>query len=142
MNYLNIMLPLAQTTEKLGGSGLENINFTLLFSVISISIAAMVAFIRIFGRKELTAADKPCEDNQFCAQHIKEINRVDSKVTTGEISTAEIKSTIIELKITIAELKKDVASSNRTIDEIKTDNRALAARLENLLTQLLAYVSD
>jgi len=119
----------------------DSMSLTVVLSVVSVSIAAMVAFIKIFSKK-LNPNDKPGVGNQYCSQKLKDLDRIEKNVQNNLVTNQELKDIIYEFKITLAELQKDVAASSKTIEEMKQDNRELAKRLEFLLSQLVSYIND
>lgn len=134
---MNMFIFIAAGATKLS----DSMSLTVVLSVVSVSIAAMVAFIKIFSKK-LNPNDKPGVGNQYCSQKLKDLDRIEKNVQNNLVTNQELKDIIYEFKITLAELQKDVAASSKTIEEMKQDNRELAKRLEFLLSQLVSYIND
>ena len=133
--------PQAAAATANAASHTPDINYTVLLTVASVLIAAFATFTKIYGR-EVKPTELPSESNVYCKQRGKDLDRVEATANSTQKQTTEIKEVIGEMKITIAKLESKMNSTSDTIGEMKMNNKELAQRLENLIGQLVDYMSE
>jgi len=139
LSVFNIIAQVQATVPQVAPA--PQINYTLLLTVASMSIAAMATFIKIYGR-EVKKEELPGDENTYCKAHMKDFDRVEKKSEANEKASTDIKTVIGEMKITLAKLESEMSNTTNTITEIKVDNKELAQKLEVLIGRLLDYMSE
>lgn len=139
-----IMLAAAATNAPpSSGMGWEPVHITIIISVLSLCATLLGVLPKaIAANKPVALEDKPSDSNMFCKQKVDSVNKLEVKVDNKGKEVDNLKEVINEVKITLAKLEKDVNSANKTVDEMKKDNKALAIRLEGLLSQLLGFIGE
>jgi len=106
-----------------------NINWTLIISVSAVCLTAMTAAINIFKSKKSINDDELRESNF--------IEDLTSSVKTNSQKHESIKEVVSNLRIEIEKIKVEMLNANKSLEELKKDNRELVQRLDELLRQLL-----
>jgi len=106
-----------------------NINWTLIISVSAVCLTAMTAAINIFKSKKSINDDELRESNL--------IEDLTSSVKTNSQKHESIKEVVSNLRIEIEKIKVEMLNANKSLEELKKDNRELVQRLDELLRQLL-----
>ena len=91
------------------------VNWTLVISVASVSLAAMGTLIKIFGSKK---SDPPGE-SPVCKEHQTTVVRLekDAKEATGKAEA--LKEVVSGLQQEVAVLKSDSKNLEKTVDDMK-----------------------
>lgn len=121
-------------------TALGGLNLTVLFSVITICISSLVAAIQIFKKKR-----DPIEipgESLHCIQQKKEMERIEKDVTANNGKTEELKTITNNMEKEIALLKQGSDNMNKSMEEMKQNNREVALRLDDLLRQLMDWMND
>ena len=106
-----------------------NINWTLIISVSAVCLTAMTAAINIYKSKKSINDDELRESNF--------IEDLTSSVKTNSQKHESIKEVVSNLRIEIEKIKVEMLNANKSLEELKKDNRELVQRLDELLRQLL-----
>jgi len=106
-----------------------NINWTLIISVSAVCLTAMTAAINIYKSKKSINDDELRESNL--------IEDLTSSVKTNSQKHESIKEVVSNLRIEIEKIKVEMLNANKSLEELKKDNRELVQRLDELLRQLL-----
>jgi len=107
------------------------INWTFIISIFTICLTTMATLIKIFSGhvKE--------ED----LRNSKYIKGVDQKTEENFIRIDKIKEEVSDHKNKLSVLTTRTDAHQSSIESLKTDNRELVQRLDDLLRQLLEWVS-
>lgn len=128
----------------------NDINLTILLSVISVCLAAMGTIIRIYtkpkNKEEMPGSNPHCVHMEEKIDRLeqtqkKDIEKLNNDNKEKENNTKQLKSIVLQLEKEIAILEKESQSQSKTLDEIKSSNRELAKRLDELLKQLMDFAS-
>ena len=128
-----------------------SVNMTVVLSVLGIALTAMTALVAIF-RKRTREEDKPGR-NPICQQQQTDMSRMER--TTKEI-TSKLESSINEnskkneeLKQLFNDLGKEIVilqsqskNTTKSLDEMKLNVKDVAAKLDDLLKQLMDWMTD
>jgi len=113
----------------------SHINFTILLSVITVSIATMGTIVKIYSKKrELN--DIPGMSSE-CTQHAKNVKRNENTTIENSRRLDIIKDSITSLEKEVAILEIKFSTTEKSMDEVKGGSKEIAKRLDNLLKQLL-----
>ena len=116
------------------------VNLTLLLSVIAVSLTAMGTLIRVFGRKI-----KPEElpgGSPHCTQQKENIERIEKATKENSNKHEALKEIANNLEKEVGILKNQSDNVIKNMDEIKQSNKEIATRLDDLLKQLLDWISE
>lgn len=119
---------------------LENINLTVLFSVISLSIAAVVAITRIYSRKK-NPQELPGE-SFYCKQSEKDVGEIKELAKENAKKSEDLNKITNEMGKEIALLKLGSDNFSKNMEEMKQNNKEVAHRLDTLLKQLMDYMNN
>jgi len=110
------------------------INLTVVLSILAFCLTAMGTLVKIYGvKKEIPTDEKPGKTTT-CTE-----NKQNGKDNSAAI--LELKKEIQSLKTQMATTIIKIENSGKTLDELKSDYRSLADKLDNLLKQLLDLLS-
>jgi len=121
-----------------------SINWNLIIPIFAVCVSALVAVIKIFG-------DKPKQENLpgnalHCKQHEKEFSELKKTVEDGTKTNYEehndMRNTMSEIKQHIASLEADTKNNTRSLEDARRDNREIVKRLDNLLKDLMEWLSE
>ena len=108
------------------------VNWTVIASVITVSLAVMVALIKIFGYKS-----KINDENLRKSPYLITLEE-DIKEKSKKLS--DIKDLINAQNTEVEILKSKTENSTKTLEDLKQDNRDLVQRLDDLLKQFMEYM--
>ena len=108
------------------------INWTVIASVISVSLALMVALIKIFGYKS-----KISDENLRSSPYLIAL---EADIKDKEQRLAGVKDLINAQNTEVEILKSKTSNSEKTLEDLKQDNRDLVQRLDDLLKQFMEYM--
>jgi septal ring factor EnvC (AmiA/AmiB activator) len=137
-SLITSLCPLATWTAILG-----TVNLTVIFSVISICLAAMGALIKIFGPNH-KINDENLRNSPYLIGLEKDIKEKESKLKE-EIKDKEnklngLKEIVNVQHVEVEKLKVESKNSSKSLEELKQDNRDLVQRLDDLLKQFMEYM--
>lgn len=124
MNMTNVVQALAQ-------SAANPINWTTVISILTICLTAMATIIKIF-------ANKLSDDTLNSSKYISGIENA-TKENSKKIES--MNNDMNKEKITTAKHASMLESNATSIKELKEDNREIVQRLDDLLKQLLEWIS-
>ena len=130
---LAVVATIAKTATT-AGAGAVAINWGIVISVISVSVAAMVAMIKIFGPKKQVA-----DEELRKSDYVKDIER---RAKEAKVKIEELKDIINKNSTEIEKLKIESGHNTKSVEELKQDNRELVQRLDDLLKQILDWVNN
>ena len=119
-------IPLLQSIQS------NPINWTMVISVCAVCITAMTAAINIFKSKKTINDDDLRESNIF-----KDLS---TNVKSNSHKSENVKESISTLRTEIEKIKVEMLNTNKSLDELKKDNRELVQRLDELLRQLMDLI--
>lgn len=124
----------ATTIAAAGAIGATAINWTLIISVISVSVAVMATLIKVFG------PGKNVQDDELRAsEYIKDL---ETKLNETKNKTESLKDIANRNATEIEKLKIETNHNTKSLDELKRDNRELVQRLDDLLRQILDWINN
>lgn len=109
-------------------------NWTLILSVCAVSVAAMTAFIAVFSKRKII------DDDELRKSSLIVDLTADSK--SNSLKHDSIKDLVSTLRTDIEKIKVEMISTNKSLDEVKKDNRELVQRLDDLLRQLMELLGN
>jgi len=115
-------------------------NLTILLSVIVFCLTAMGTIIKTFGKKP-----KPEElpgTSPYCQQHKKDVEKLQKFTEDQSNKNQELRSLAGKLEVEVAVLKRDCETKNKSLEEMKENNRTLAIRLDEMIRQLIDYANS
>jgi predicted RNase H-like nuclease (RuvC/YqgF family) len=116
------------------------VNVTVILSVVAISLSALATLTKIYGKRDQKPDELPGK-TPYCEQHKADL--METKNTTKEINIKQenLKQIANDLKNEIGILKNQSENMIKTVDEMKQGNKELALKLDDLLKQLLDWMS-
>jgi len=117
-----------------------NINVTLLLSVIAICLTAMGTLVKIFSRKPKD--EQTPGKASICIQSKDKIESLEKAIMENKFKNEKIRDVTQEIDKELATLKNQSTNTTKTLDEIKQTNKDIANRLEDLLKQLMDWMTD
>ena len=105
------------------------INWTIVLSFTSVSIAAMVAYVNIYKSKKYVSDDELRESNL--------ITEMKEKSQKLEEKHESLKETANVLRIDVEKLKMETNMNVDSIKDLKQDYREIVQRLDDLLKQIV-----
>jgi len=136
-----------------------SVNWTVIITVIAFCITAMATIINLFGakraermkerqetrneeeRKRKDTANIPGKSS-ICQQHEKDMNRVEDLTKDNKKNLGEAQKIVNEMRTQVATLEKDNENINKTMGEMKENNKEIAKRLDGLLSQLMDWMNS
>ena len=116
-----------------------HINLTLLLSVITVSLAAMGTLIKVFSKK--TKKEELPGSNPHCLQQKEDLDRIENITKENANKHESLREIANNLEKEVGILKNQSDNVVKNIDEIKQSNKEIASRLDDLLKQLLEWMS-
>ena len=134
-----------------------SINLTYVITISVFCITTMATVINLFGAKRadrIAAANrqKDAEETKrieefkpgltaYCKQHEKDLGRVE-ELTKENRDHYEAAQLIVNKMVTeVATLQHDKKNTDKTIDEMKENNKDVAKKLDGLLQQLMELMN-
>jgi len=140
-NIVQATIQAGQVARNVAQSG---INWTLLISVVSVSLATMGTLIRIFGSSVIK--DENLRSSTFLKELAEDHSKSDSKIEKNkeEENTRymELKELINRTNVDLEKLKVESSHSAKSLEDLRQDNRELVQRLDDLLKHLLDWVNN
>ena len=134
--------PIVTTKAAMTAAKTASINWTVILSLVAVCLTAMTVLIKIFSTKQMGEKELPSEENLFCKQKALQISGAKEKSDSNEKDIKEAKEILNKITIEVEKLKIEQENTNKTLSEIKQDNKELAQRLEDLLHQLMEWMSE
>jgi peptidoglycan hydrolase CwlO-like protein len=126
---------ITNSIQTISSSG-SDINWTIILSVLIVSLVSMMSVIKIFGQPNSDESkDKEEDEINDAFKGIKKEQEDNLKESNKKQD--DIKNIINELRIDIQIAKNELTSNSKSIDELKKDYRALTSRLDELLLLIL-----
>jgi len=126
---------ITNSIQTINSSG-SDINWTIILSVLIVSLVSMMSVIKIFGQPNSDESkDKEEDEINDVLKGIKKEQEDNLKESNKKQD--DIRNIINELRIDIQIAKNELASNSKSIDELKKDYRALTSRLDELLLLIL-----
>lgn len=129
----------------------NSVNITLLLSVITVCITLMATLIRIFGPLS-KVSDEILRKSQYLMslenvsddklRDSKYLNGLEDRIKDKEQTLGKLRDVVQNQHTELEKLKIETNNTNRTVVEIKEDNKKLVDRLDNLLTQIMEYMDN
>ena len=119
---------------------LYRVNITLLLAVITVSLAGMGTLIKIFAKK--TKKEDIPGSSTHCLQQKENLNRIEETTKENINRYESLRKIVNELEKEIGILKNQSDNIVKNMDEVKQSNKEIASRLDELLRQLLDWISD
>lgn len=111
---------------------IENVNWTVIISIVTICLAAMGTLTKIYG------SDKKISDEKL--RNSPYLQKVEKDLLDKEIKLSNLKDIVNTQNVEVEKLKIESKNSNKSLSEIKQDNRDLVQRLDDLLKQFMEYM--
>ena len=142
----------AAQAAQAGNTGDGDINLRVLLAIITVTLGTMGTLIGIYGRKS-KVEDTPCEENAFCKNEKKDIDRIERDVQSNAAENKELREDnaaenkeLRELIHNIQLALNDVKAKNETIfsdmEAMKEGRKNEVLHLEGLIGQLSSYVKE
>jgi hypothetical protein len=131
INIIPFLIQIAQIAQPLPQSG---INWTLVISVSAVCLTAMTAAINIFKSKKSINDDELRESNLI--KDISENGKANSK------KSEEIKEFASNLRTEVEKIKVEMLNTNKSLEDLKKDNKDLVQRLDELLRNLMDLIGN
>jgi len=126
---------ITNSIQTISSSG-SDINWTIILSVLIVSLVSMMSVIKIFVQPNSDESkDKEEDEINDAFKGIKKEQEDNLKESNKKQD--DIKNIINELRIDIQIAKNELTSNSKSIDELKKDYRALTSRLDELLLLIL-----
>ena len=109
-----------------------SVNGTIISSVITISLAIAVAAIKIFGYKS-KINDENLRNSPY-------LIAIEADIKDKEQRLSAVKDLINAQNTEVEILKSKTINSEKTLEDLKQDNRDLVQRLDDLLKQFMEYM--
>jgi chromosome segregation ATPase len=124
--------------SQLGAATGNNIDWTSLWSILIVTAGAAftitTSLIRIFG------SQNSIKDEDI--RTLPLVQEISDKTNKNSSQYSELKDTIAALRTDLEKLRTESAAGTRTLEELKKDYRDIVARLDDLLKNLLEWVSN
>jgi flagellar motility protein MotE (MotC chaperone) len=128
-----------------------HLNLTLLLAIITVSLTAMGTLVAIFRKK--TKEEELPGKSPFCGQNKTDISRVESSTKENskriniekEDATKKfdaLRQLINDTSKEVGILRSETASNTKSLDEMRQDVKEVASKLDDLLKQLLEWMTD
>ena len=129
----------------------NSINYTILLSVLGVSVTAMGTLVAIF-RKKIREDEKPGK-SPFCIMQKENFlkfetftqennKRIEKNTENDTVRFEELKQLINDTNKEVIVLKIQAENTSKNLDEMKTNVRDVATKLDNLLKQLFDWMSE
>lgn len=127
------------------------INLTVLLSVLSFCLAAMATLIKIFSKPrrpdEMPGTSPHCVHMKEQIERIEtkqkeDVSRLDAENKNSIEREQKLKDIVADLEKEVLVLQKEAEAQNKSLEEIRQSNKALAERLDDLLKQLMDFANS
>jgi hypothetical protein len=135
------LLPIAAAAAKAGNTGTGDLNLTVLLAIITVTVGTMGTLIGIYGRKS-KISDTPCEENLYCKNEKKDIDRIEKGVQENSEENKELRELIHDIQLALNDVKAKNENMSCDMKEMKENRREEVLHLEGLVGQLSSYVQD
>jgi len=115
-------------------------DLTIILSVIVFCLSAMGTIVKVFSK-----AAKPEElpgTSPYCQQHKKDVEKLQKFTEDQTDKNQELRGLAAKLEVEVAVLKRDCETKNKSLEEMKENNRSLAIRLDDMIRQLIDYANS
>ena len=113
------------------------VNWTVIITVITVCLTAMGTLIKIFSR-----GDYDSSKDLLIQQKSQEIATLTNESKENKEKLEKVKETTNQIQSEIKLLQQENAVQNKNIEEIKSNNRAIVNKLDDLLRQLMEWMSE
>jgi len=117
-----------------------NVNLTLLLAVITVSLAAMGTLIKVFAKK--TKKEDSPGGSPHCLQQKENLDRIEETTKENINRYESLRKIVNELEKEVGILKNQSDNIVKNMDEVKQTNKEIASRLDELLKQLLDWMTE
>ena len=128
-----------------------SVNMTVVLSILGVALTAMTALVAIF-RKRTREEDKPGQ-NSICKQQQTDMSRMErttkeiiskleSSINENSKKNEELKQLFNDLGKEIVILQSQSKNTTKSLDEMKLNVKDVAAKLDDLLKQLMDWMTD
>jgi len=154
---------LSKGSAAAGAMSFAPLNITVFFSVITVCIAVITIALKIFGEKTKineqtlresqviidinakladisTKSFEKIKETQAKADFLLESKTTDKAFQSGVNEELRLANANVKSQIEILKLQNEI--SNKSIEELKRDNKDLVHKLEDLVKQLYDYLSQ
>ena len=129
-----------------------SINWTFLIAFIAVCFTAMMSLIQIFGKKvreeDIKRLEKENEDVKQKIEALKttasqkeDVKRLEKENEDVKQKIEALKGTVNQIETEIAIFKERTRNNEKSIDEMKLDNKDIIQKLDDLLKQLMDYLN-
>lgn len=115
---------------------LENLNLTILFSVIALCLTALGIFRRKPKDEELPGKSPACLHNKA------DFDRMETNAKENTKKIEDLKQLVNDTSREVSILKNQSENTSKNLDEMKQDVKEVASKLDDLLKQLLEWTND
>lgn len=116
------------------------INLTMLLSVVTVCLTALAVLIKVFGRKK---EEEPGQ-HPSCLSHKETAKRVEKDHTDlkdkTEKETKDLRDKVDKMRTEVSVMSVKMENTGKTVDELKTDSKKLADKMDSLLSQMLDFL--
>ena len=121
-----------------------SVDWTIIISVFTISLAAMGTFIKIFGGKKFNTQDDPdfIRLTDKTEQHSRELDRNDKRSEDHRIKHESLRDIANKLEREVEIVKKESDNQKAQMKEIKEETKEIWHRVDELLRQLMEVIND
>jgi len=117
------------------------INLTVVISVLTACLGIVKSIVALWG-KSSKPEDLPGELNQHCQKELVRIKSIEKDTLEVSKKHDDLKEIVGEIRQDVAVLKNQSENTTKTLDEMKQSNREIANRLDDLLKQLMEWMSE
>jgi len=116
------------------------VNLTIVASVLIFCLTAATSIIRIWGRGK--NAEQYPGKSPYCKQEEDKTTRIEKRLDENKKKMESIQDITLQMEKEVAVLKNETTNMNKTMDEMKQNSKEVAQRLDDLLKQLLEWMSE
>jgi septal ring factor EnvC (AmiA/AmiB activator) len=138
----NALPNLAQAATHAASQSFD-VNWTLVISVFAVCLTAMTAAISIFKSKKSINDDELRESNlikDIQTSSTENKQNIKTNKDTSDQKSDQLKEQISVLRTEIEKIKVEMQNTNKSLEELRSDNRELVQRLDELLRQLMDLI--
>jgi glucan-binding YG repeat protein len=117
---------------------LSEINYTILFSVMSISLAAMGTLIKIFSKK--TPEEQLPGHSTYCKLQEKDIKAIMDREESEDKKNTDLKNIVGKMQTEVAILSTEAKNTSKNIEDIKENIKGVSIKMDDLLKQIMAWI--
>ena len=119
---------------------LGNINLTVVIAIATVCVSVVAIILNTFKKKK-----EPIElpgESIYCKQQKIDMERIEKSVEDSSARSEELRKITTGIEKEVALLKQGCDNINKSMEEMKQNNREVALRLDNLLRQLMEWMND